>query len=448
MRLADVGEEAPRGRLNQVEDVLEPLAAAVIGIGHVALTDLGSPLEREAQARGFRRTFETPDNVGGRFSALTFIGLVPMALLGVDLDEIIGYARRMQIACGPEVHAAACPGVALGTALAELEREGLGIIHLVASEPIRAFPHWIEQILAESTGKDGRGLIPVVYETTEDAGGVPSDRLLISIELKGDRALADRMDSRIAAGAPAIRIVWPSREAIGGEFVRWEIATATAGALMGINPFDEPDVALSKEATAELLREFGEAGDFPRRRASASAEGIQAFLGSEDLSETLTPDGSSGRGAERSPGEVLKAFVEQAGPEKYVAVLPYFRLTPTRRAGLRKLRRALEAHGAATTLAQGPRYLHSTGQLHKGGPDCGMFLILTADPVDRILIPETDHGFADLQRAQALGDYRALVERDRPVLHIELGWYVDEAVDRLVEELNPGVAKPSPTVRR
>lgn len=388
----------------------------------IALTDAGTLLEIEARQKSFRQTFETPETVGGRFSALTSFGLVPMALLGADLDALCDHAQAMLTSSGPDGSANLSPGVKLGTALACLSGRGYRHVTLLASEALGAFPLWIEQLIAESTGKDGQGLIPVVSDPALDMSRPKSGRVIVSTELAGDRSVQARVDSLSAAGCPVIRLVVPSPEAIGGEFIRWQIAAATTGALLGINPFDEPDVRASKEKTGRILETISE-GRLPEESAAASQDGLSAYLRTDTAWSSALSNGTL--------DVLVSDFVSLARPENYVGILAYFPPTAERLAALDRLRRSIARLGPVTTLAQGPRYLHSTGQLHKGGPDTGVFLMLTADPSARIGVPGAEYGFGELHRAQALGDYEALLEAERPVLRVNLGWYVTEALDRL-----------------
>lgn len=402
---------------------VEQAGVASPGDRFIALTDAGSLLEIEARQKSFRQTFETPETVGGRFSALTSFGLVPMALLGADLDAVADHARAMLASSGPDGSANLSPGVKLGTALASLSGQGYRHVTLLASEALGAFPLWIEQLIAESTGKDGQGLIPVVSDPALDISRAKSGRVIVSTELAGDPSAQARVDAVSAAGCPVIRLVVPSPEAIGGEFIRWQIAAATAGALLGINPFDEPDVRASKEKTGRILETISE-GRLPDEPAATRQDGLSAYLRTDAAWSSALSNGTL--------DVLVSDFVSLARPENYVGILAYFPPTPERLAALDRLRRSIARLGPVTTLAQGPRYLHSTGQLHKGGPDTGVFLMLTADPSARIGVPGTEYGFGELHRAQALGDYEALLEAERPVLRVNLGWYVTDALDRLI----------------
>jgi hypothetical protein len=400
------------------------------GSRFVALTDPGSALIREAQDRGFRRTFETPLAVGGRFSALTPFGLLPMALAGVDVEAIVASARDVAAECAPEIPDSDNPGLLLGLALASLRDSGRDKLTLIASPSLTTLPLWIEQLVAESTGKEGTGIIPVTHETVTDVGGYSPDRVFVYIVLDGERDLA--LDSLLGAlaedGHPVLRISLPRPEAIGGEFLRWEIATAIAGALLGVNPFDEPDVTASKNITREIL-DASPNGALPDSgEPTAASDSLEVYVDSQrDWASDLNSDTAQ---------QLVQSFVDLAGSGDYIGVLAFFADSPDRDEMLSELREVLQARtGVATTASYGPRYLHSSGQLHKGGPDTGLYLLLTADAAVDLPIPDSPGGFAVLQRAQALGDERALLERGRRVLRVNLGWYVDEGLEALVEAL-------------
>jgi transaldolase/glucose-6-phosphate isomerase len=400
------------------------------GARFVALSDPGSPLVREAQEKGFRRTFETPSDVGGRFSALTMFGLLPMALAGYDVAAIIESALDMKAECAPEIPDARNPGIRLGMALAAQHEAGRDKLTLVASPGLAALPLWIEQLVAESTGKAGTGIVPVTNEPLADPAAYGPDRLFVLLSLAGERSEAfDSTATALAAdGHPVLQIVLPRPEAIGGEFLRWEIATAVAGALLGVNPFDEPDVTASKAITREILQGTP-AGAMP-------GSGVPTAV-SDSLEAHLDGGMAWSQGLNRESAEVLvRDFVGVARPDDYIAILSFVAATPEREALLESLQSTLRRRtGVAATAGFGPRYLHSSGQLHKGGPDTGVYFLLTSDAGRDLPIPESDHSFAALQRAQALGDEKALLQRDRRVLRVNLGWYVEEGLEALIEAL-------------
>jgi transaldolase/glucose-6-phosphate isomerase len=408
------------GRLER-EDVPAP------GRHFVAVTDAGSPLIEEAERLGFRRVFEAPPDVGGRYSAMTVFGLLPMALMGADVARVVEWARQLEHECSATLPESSNPAVRLGATLGILARSGRDKLVLTASRGATAFPLWVEQLVAESTGKLGTGILPVTDEPLPSPGECGADRVFVHYSLAGDDdgPVLASLNVLEESGHPVIRFRLPEAEALGGEFLRWELATATAGLILGVNPFDEPDVSAAKLATAELLDQRAGGGDLPDPVPHAAQEGIDLFA---DGYVPIAP-GSSLR-------EILTRWLADPDPGGYVAILGFFEPTPERAAAVRRLRERLRARtGLATTFGYGPRYLHSTGQFHKGGPTGGRYLVLTADPVEDVEVPKSESSLGTLQRAQALGDVRTLRERGRPVLHAHLGWYVEKGLDSLADEV-------------
>jgi transaldolase/glucose-6-phosphate isomerase len=403
------------------------------GQSFVAITDPGTPLERHAHDRRYRRVFLNPPDIGGRYSALSCFGLVPAALMGADLDAILDAALVETRECGADVSAEANPALRLGVALAELARAGRDKVTLFFGPPLESLGSWVEQLLAESTGKEGRGLVPIVDEPEGPPEVYGNDRVFVSIAvepLANDRIR--RLDALHEAGHPVITWSRPSVASLGAEFVRWELATAVAGAVLGIDPFDEPNVAEAKQATQALLQGFLTDGALPRLEPLASARGIEASAPAA-IAERLRP-----RVADPSePRAWVAALAALAQSGDYLAVLAFLLPTPERRARLQKLcENARHSTGLATTLGFGPRFLHSTGQLHKGGPDRGIFLQLVADEGD-LPIPGERYGFRVLRAAQALGDYQVLERRGRRVLRLDLGSDVARGLDELADALAP-----------
>ena len=411
-------------------DRLEQEALPAPGRHFVAVTDPGSPLLDEARRLGFRRSFEAPADVGGRYSALTVFGLLPMALMGANVDRVVEWTRQLEHECSPGLPESANPAVRLGAALALHAGAGRNKLTLTASPSVSAFPLWIEQLVAESSGKDGEGIVPVTGEALPDAGACSPDRVFVHCAVTGDADAGHRvaLEALEAAGHPVYRIELPEPEALGGEFLRWEIATATASAILGVNPFDEPDVATAKRATADLLERWASEGSLPAARTHAFEGGLEIFAA--DTDDESTPDGAS-------VGAALARWLDQGARGGYVAILGYFDASPERDAAVARLRERLGTRtGLATTFGYGPRYLHSTGQLHKGGPEGGIFLVLTADPVEDLALEEGGFSLGTLQRAQALGDVRTLRERGRHVLHAHLGWDVEAGLETLAQTLD------------
>ena len=388
----------------------------------VAITDPGTPLAEEAAACGFRACFENPLDIGGRYSALSYFGLVPMALSGVPTRELLERARAMRALCGPVVPASHNPGARLGTALATLALQGRDKVTFTATGALASFGLWAEQLIAESTGKSGRGLVPIADEPLGDPSEYGSDRVFVwlGLEAEAEEAAADL--DRLEAEHPVLRFQLPDRLALGGEFYRWELAVATAGALLHINPFDQPNVEESKRHAREVLSEWRDEEERVDEVPVAHDGDLAVYWGGGNSLPT-----SNG-----SPSEAIDSIANLAASGDYVAILPYFAETAERDGALEALRARLRSeHQVATTLGYGPRYLHSTGQLHKGGPATGIFLLLTANPPVEIDIPGQDGGFGRLMLAQALGDFRSLAARGRRVARIHLGADIEEALARL-----------------
>jgi transaldolase/glucose-6-phosphate isomerase len=395
----------------------------------VAITDPGTPLVKEAQDRGFRRVFENPCDLGGRYSALSYFGLVPMGLIGVDIRRMLELARQLAIGCGPAVTAQSNPAVTLGSMLAVNQHQGRDKVTFVLSSAIHAFGVWVEQLIAESTGKMGKGLVPIEGEPLGTPDVYGADRVFVHLSSADGEGLRNerRVSALERAGHPVIRVELRDKLGLGAEFFRWEFATATAGAVMGVNPFDEPNVAESKRNTRDLLDEWQQRGSF--------SEG-EPLMKDGELALYCRPALCAGFDGKRgSIREFLQAYLENAGPGQYVAILSYFLRTEPRHRALQAIRQAIrDRRRVATTLGYGPRYLHSTGQLHKGGANNGLLILLTANSRKDLPIPGEKYGFAALQRAQALGDWRSLNDKERRVVRIHLGKRVESGL-RTIRDL-------------
>lgn len=394
----------------------------------VAITDPGSPLAKEARERGFRHCFENPVDIGGRYSALSYFGLVPMALIGMDIDALLTGADQMSRSCGPFIPTKANPGVQIGAALGLEARAGRDKVTFVLSEDIAFFGDWVEQLMAESTGKEGRGILPVVGEALGAPKTYGSDRVFVEMRTAAglDSKTEAKLEALQEAGHPVIRIELADKIGIGAEFFRWEMAVATAGSILAVNAFDEPNVSESKQNTRDLLAQWQSQGGFPEVKPRIDQDGISLYAGegqgwlegkcSEDISDCM--------------GDLFKTVK----PGDYLGILAYFRQTSERDGKLQKIRKHLrKGLKAATTLGYGPCYLHSTGQLHKGGPDTGVFLLLTTDAGEDVPIPGQDYGFKTLFNAQALGDFQALTGRNRRVVRLHLGADVEQGLGRLTK---------------
>ncbi|MDR7554751.1 MAG: hypothetical protein QN157_04010 [Armatimonadota bacterium] len=373
----------------------------------LAITDPQTPLAALASARGFRRIVYAPPDVGGRYAALSVFGLVPAALVGVDVRAVLAGARAFAAAIGPEVPCADNPALALGAALGELVLAGRDKVTFLASPAIAAFPVWVEQLLAESTGKDGRGVVPVVDEPWLD-GAYGADRVFVGVGMAGATdVLDDRLAALASAGHPVVEITLDAITQLGQEFLRWEVATAAAGAVLGVHPFNQPDVQLAKDLTERAMAQDAPPGAVP---------------------EVAVDDAAT--------SQALRAWLAGLQEGAYVAVLAFLAPRPEVMHGLQEIRALLgQRRRVATTVGFGPRYLHSTGQLHKGGPHSGWFLQLVDEPVDDAPVPGRALTFHALLRAQADGDYQALVQRGRHVLRIGLGRDAPAGLARLLARL-------------
>ncbi len=383
------------------------------GRAFVAITDPGTSLEALARRDGFRAVFRALPTVGGRYSALTLFGLVPAALLGVDIEGLLDRAWTMAEACAPTVAVRDNPGLALGAALGDLAVRGRDKLTFYASESLAAFPVWLEQLVAESTGKIGRGIVPVVDEPPAPVEQYGPDRMFVEIQegTPADPAIEDHVNRLEAAGFPVFRVRMPGVLEIGEEFFRWEMAVASAGRVVGIDPYDQPDVELAKELARKAME--------PSRRTAPA----------RDVVTVPAADPAS-------LGPALRTWVASARPGDYVSLQAYLAPTETTSRALEAIRRdLLERLRVASTFGYGPRFLHSTGQLHKGGPNTGLFLQIVDSPSHDVPVPGSDYTFGDLIRSQSIGDYRALRQKGRRVVRVDLGSDVAAGLARLSEAL-------------
>ena len=392
------------------------------GSRFVAVTDPGSALDRLATDRGFRAVFHGEPTIGGRYSALSYFGLAPAALAGLDLRLLLARARAMADACGPESPVSENPGVQLGLLLGSAARAGRDKATLVTSTGLDGLGAWIEQLLAESTGKDGRGIIPVDGERLEGPAVYGDDRVFVATTLddESDARREEALDELARAGHPVVRIRVRDRYDIGAECFRWELATAVAGAVLGVHPFDQPDVEASKVATRAITsRESagGRAGP-PRPVAvlASDAGGISAYA-ARPYSTALRRSA----GAEAPLQQWVTAHMRRLRPRGYFAVLAYLEMCEPYRRILDDLRHQVRAATrVATTVGFGPRFLHSTGQAHKGGPGDGLFLIFTCTHLVDVPVPHQDLTFGGIEEAQAAGDCTVLAARGRRWLRLHL----------------------------
>ncbi len=408
---------------NAMKDYFYDRVAKVVGpsvkTGHrfIAVTDPGSSLEKAAKKLGYARIFHGEPSIGGRYSVLSPFGLVPAATAGIDVKGFIGHALAMVRSCGPDVPPHENPGVQLGLAMGLAGLEGRDKVTIYASKKIADFGAWAEQLIAESTGKEGKGLIPIEGEPLNDQSVYGNDRFFIDIRTEGE---ADAVhDGQLAAlekaGHPVVRILMKSIDHLGQEFFRFEMATAVAGAILGINPFDQPDVEAAKVKTRELTASFEKTGALPAERPVAST--AEADLYTDEANATAL----RANGADGDLASWLKAHLGRSNRGDYVALLGYVARDKATIDALQKMRReVLEKRHVATAAEFGPRFLHSTGQAYKGGPDSGVFLQITADDAKDLPVPGQKASFGVIKAAQARGDFDVLTERGRRALRVHL----------------------------
>ena len=382
------------------------MGAESTGSHFVAVTDEGTVLDAMGKAESFRRVFINPPDVGGRFSGLSLFGFVPAALMGIDLERFLDGVESIRERCGPATPLKSNPGAWLGTVMGALAKKGVDKLTLVTSPALVSFGLWTEQMLAESLGKEGTGILPVAGEPLAPAGLYGDDRLFVYLRLQGDDN--DASDAHIKAvqdaGHPTLCLEMPTRDELGGELFRWAFATAVAGHLLGVHPFDQPNVQQAKDLTGERLKAYERDGRLPPTEIPGSVESL----------------------------------LSQAKPHDYLAILAYLAQSPEMDEALARLRRAVQArHRIATTAGYGPRYLHSTGQLHKGGPPSGLFLQLVGEQTNDVEVPGRPYTFGVLATAQADGDISALQQAGRSVARCHLGPDPVRALEALAELVSP-----------
>lgn len=376
------------------------------GSHFIAITDGGTVLEQEAKRRRFRRCFINPADIGGRYSALSYFGLVPAALVGIDLSRFLARAAQMQERC-TALTPPDNPGFELGAFLADAYSVGRDKLTLQTSPSLGAFGVWVEQLVAESSGKEGKGIVPIEGESIRPSQDYGKDRVFVFVELEGEAGTTARQTKQELArdGHPVLTLRLGDRYDLAGEFFRWEFATAVACAGLGVNAFDEPNVKESKDNTSRLLGEFEKTGRVP-----------QPPLKKTDAA--------------------VKGHLREAGAGDYIALLAWLEPSTRNRDLLEKIRRQIgRTCGVATTLGYGPRYLHSTGQLHKGGAANGVFLQLSASERNDLPIPDMPFSFGTLKLAQSCGDLQALEAHKRRVLRIDLGNDPEAGLQRLLDLL-------------
>jgi transaldolase/glucose-6-phosphate isomerase len=375
-------------------------------------------MEKTALSRNFRKIFLADPTVGGRYSALTIFGLLPAGLIGLDLDELLKQAGRMQKRCDPSMPAETNPGLVLGAMLGQAALGGRDKLTILCDPGDEPFADWLEQLVAESTGKLGRGIVPIVREKPQSQAVYSDDRLFVYLRRTGqyDSFISQLITNKV----PTLLFPILSVYDLAGEFYRWEVAVAVACAVIRVNPFDQPDVQDNKTRTVQKMEEYKLTGKFHEPTPDWASTNIQAFA-----SEKVRLTGA------KNIKEVLERFMASAQKNDYIAINAYLPYDPSVIQALDTLREYLQQNTSlATTRGFGPRFLHSTGQIHKGGANNGLFLLISAAPIDDLKTGETT--FGTLERAQALGDYESLQARDRRILRLDIP---RNELTQLVEEI-------------
>jgi glucose-6-phosphate isomerase len=414
-------------------ETVKVIAQDTAGRHFVAITDPGSKMEQVAKEHRFRAIFPGRPSIGGRYSALSNFGMVPAGVLGVDLPRFLGSTLTMVDACAGTVPASKNPGAILGAVLGTLGRAGRNKVTLVTSPGIGDAGAWLEQLLAESTGKQGKGLIPVDRETLGTPDRYGQDRLFAYLRLESapDAAQDRTVDALAKAGQPVVRISVTEPYALGQEFFRWEIATAVAGSVLGINPFDQPDVEASKIETRKLTEAYEKTGSLPDERPFVEDGPVALFA---DPANTVALQGS------KTLSSVLKQHLGRLGAGDYLGLLAYVPMTQENEDVLQSARIAVrDGKKVATCLGFGPRFLHSTGQAYKGGPNSGVFLQVTCDDPVQLPVPGQKYTFGVVKAAQARGDFEVLAARKRRALRVHLRGPLDAALRKLREAIDQAV---------
>jgi transaldolase/glucose-6-phosphate isomerase len=405
--------------------VKEAVGEKEAGSRFIAITDPNSKMQHVAENDKFRHIFFGLPSIGGRYSALSNFGMVPAAVMGIDVQKFLGRTEEMVHACGATVPAAENPGVVLGAILGTLAVNGRDKVTIVSSPGICDLGAWLEQLLAESTGKIGKGIVPVDRERLANSKSYGNDRVFAYLRLESAPDLEQdaAVDALEKAGQPVVRIAVAEPYALGEEFFRWEIATAVAGSIIGINAFNQPDVEASKVETRKLTSEYEMAGKLPAEEPFFAADGVKLYADAKNT-ESLKHG--------KTLVEVLKTHLDRAGSGDYFAVLGYVTMNAENETTLQSIRHAVrDAKKVATVLGFGPRFLHSTGQAYKGGPNSGVFLQITCDDATDLPVPEQKYTFGVVKAAQARGDFAVLAERGRRALRVHLGKDIESGLARL-----------------
>jgi len=406
------------------------------GENFAAITDPGSQLAKDAAHGHFRRIFLDLPEIGGRYSALSYFGLVPLALMGGDLKAMLERAQQAAEACAQTVAAGENAGARLGATLAALANAGRNKLTLVIPPPLSSLALWIEHLLAESTGKEGKGIVPVTGEALGAPEVYGDDRVFAYIQVgaAADADIEARLAALQAAGHPVLRHQLRDLPDLGEQFFLWEFATAIAAAVLAVNPFDQPDVQESKDNTRRLLGEYAQNGALTQQKLVVAETSLRIFADAENC-DTLRRGGSS------LPA-MLATHLARLNPGDYFAITPYIEELNNYASLVQEIRLAVrDEKKVATTVGYGPRFLHSTGQMHKGGPDSCVFLQLTAEDINDFEVPAEKFTFGVLKQAQALGDFEALANRHRRAIRIDLGRDVEKGLRRVLALVKEALAQ-------
>ncbi|HXM98276.1 MAG TPA: bifunctional transaldolase/phosoglucose isomerase [Candidatus Dormibacteraeota bacterium] len=416
------------------EKILLKVGEKEVGNRFIAITDPGSKMQQVAERDKFRKIFMGVPSIGGRYSALSNFGMVPAAIMGLDLTKFLNTTLEMVKTCGSFAAADVNPGVVLGTVLGVAAKRGRDKMTVIASPGIYDLGAWLEQLIAESSGKLGKGIIPVDREFLAGPEVYGKDRLFAYLRLESspDKKQDAQVEALEKAGQPVVRITVADIYNLGQEFFRWEIATAVAGAILGINAFNQPDVEASKIETKKLTSEYETNGHLPPETPFFEAQGIKFYA--DEKNATALKGGTSG-------ADVLKKHVERIGNGDYFAVLGYITMNEQNEAALQGIRHWVrDTKKVATVLGFGPRFLHSTGQAYKGGPNTGVFLQITCDDAVDMKVPQQKYTFGIVKAAQARGDFAVLAERGRRALRVHLGKDVKADLGKLTAALQQALA--------
>ena len=416
------------------ERIRQKVGDEEVGSHFIAVTDPGSKMEQVAKDGGFRHIFPGVPSIGGRYSALSHFGTVPGAVMGLDLSKFLKITHKMVKACGPGTAPEKNPGVILGTILGVAANHGRDKITVFTSPGISDAGAWLEQLIAESTGKVGKGIIPVDREKIGKPSVYGNDRVFAYLRLakENNRAMDTAVTALEKAGHPVVRIVVGTKFELGQEFFRWEIATATAGSIIGINTFNQPDVEASKIETRKLTSEYESTGKLPSEAPFFEDQGLKLFADEKNAAVLKNNANLS---------EVLRAHLGRIGPGDYFALLGYIQMNDAHEKSLQAIRHQVrDAKRSATCLGFGPRFLHSTGQAYKGGPNSGVFLQITCDDAADIPVPGQKYTFGIVKAAQARGDFSVLSDRDRRALRIHLGKNVKGDLAKLAKAVKQALS--------